>query len=437
MIQPLHASRIQWVLDWVHLNEPVRAPDGIMLPTCLFVLSDASEPLLGQEILRELDQRRAESLLARLFSERGTPHQIFIPESDEWEARAWKSFGEEMQCDVRLVRESERNIPPVLAMTRRVKNDIARAMVDACGPLSGNPTPAEIALALVENLSRIHSRSKRKATVQRALEIDPECARAWLELADASYQEGEFRKALEVFENLDKSEAARLRDLQPRWWSDPDTRPFLRAIYGQMLVHWQTGHIAEAADAAARLLQINPTDNQGARFFLPLLHLLADRPEDAFAFYELYEKNYPKDFDEPSFLFGWGLSCALADDEQKALAKYSRGILRNMYIAPLLLDLPEPPRDLWHPSDRSEMHYALEFCDSYGSLWDRDTAQLRLLREAYDLNAGRIAVLIDLRRRMGEVQDQRYDPEHTTRWKELLDEETKLLGELSDDRDKP
>jgi tetratricopeptide (TPR) repeat protein len=434
MIQPLHASRIQWVLDWVHLTEPVRAPEGIMLPTCLFVLSDASEPLLGQEILRELDQRRAESLLARLFSERGTPHQIFIPESDEWDARAWKSFGHEMQCEIRIVKQSERNIPQLLAMTRRVKNDIARVMVEACGPLEGNPNASEIALALVENLSQIQSRSKRLATLQRALEIDSDCARAWLELGDMHYQEGEFQKALEIFEKLDKNESARLKGKHPQWWADSDTRPFLRALYGQMLVHWQTGHFGEAADAAGRLLDINPVDNQGVRFFLPMLHLLADHPEEALAFFDHYETAYPKDYEEPAFLFGWGLCCGMADDEQKALDKYRQGMLRNIYITPMLLDLPEPPRDLWHPNDRSELHYANEFCDSYAGLWDRDTAQLRLLREAYGQSAGKLATLIDLRKRMGEVQDQRYDPDHSARWKSLLEEEKTLFGEPGDAR---
>ena len=117
-----------------------------------------------------------------------------------------------------------------------------------------------------------------------------------------------------------------------------------------------------------------------------------------------------------------------------AIAKYREGMLRNLYIAPQLLDLPEPRTDIWHPNDRSEPGYADEFIDSYAALWDRDAGALRILREAHEAAAPDIGRLIDLRARMAELQDQRYDPDHDARWRLLVQEEKALLGDPGAER---
>ena len=122
------------------------------------------------------------------------------------------------------------------------------------------------------------------------------------------------------------------------------------------------------------LLSLNPRDNQGVRFFIPLLHLLDENTEAAVAvFRALYAQRYPDDYPEPSFLFGWALCLTLEGDESAARERYREAILRNIYIAPMLLEETEPPRGLWQPNDRAEPNYAAEFIDSYAVLWDRET----------------------------------------------------------------
>lgn len=51
-------------------------------------------------------------------------------------------------------------------------------------------------------------------------------------------------------------------------WGCLENRPFLRCLHGYGLCLWRLGQVAEAVAAFERLLWLNPTDNQGARFLL-------------------------------------------------------------------------------------------------------------------------------------------------------------------------
>jgi hypothetical protein len=51
-------------------------------------------------------------------------------------------------------------------------------------------------------------------------------------------------------------------------WAAIDNRPFLRCLHGYGLCLWRLGRAEEAAEVFNRMLWLNPTDNQGARFLL-------------------------------------------------------------------------------------------------------------------------------------------------------------------------
>ncbi len=51
-------------------------------------------------------------------------------------------------------------------------------------------------------------------------------------------------------------------------WSLIDNRPFLRCMQGVGQCAWRLGHTREAAAAFRKMLWLNPSDNQGARFNL-------------------------------------------------------------------------------------------------------------------------------------------------------------------------
>lgn len=60
---------------------------------------------------------------------------------------------------------------------------------------------------------------------------------------------------------------ADFRGLLP--WGIVENRAYLRCLHGYALALWKLGRFDHAAEAMRRLLRINPTDNQGARFCLP------------------------------------------------------------------------------------------------------------------------------------------------------------------------
>lgn len=49
-------------------------------------------------------------------------------------------------------------------------------------------------------------------------------------------------------------------------WGHIYNRPFLRCLHGYALCLWRLGQLREAQQAIERLLSLNPSDNQGARF---------------------------------------------------------------------------------------------------------------------------------------------------------------------------
>jgi hypothetical protein len=51
-------------------------------------------------------------------------------------------------------------------------------------------------------------------------------------------------------------------------WGHIDNRPFLRCVHGYGLCLWRLGRLQEAEEVFTRMLWLNPTDNQGARFLL-------------------------------------------------------------------------------------------------------------------------------------------------------------------------
>ena len=157
-----------------------------------------------------------------------------------------------------------------------------------------------------------------------------------------------------------------------------------------------------------------------------MLHLLAESPDRAAAFFAGYSGQYPRDFSEPSFLFGWALTHSLEGRESEARAKYAEGILKNIYLAPMLLELDEPPRSLWLPNDRAEPNYAAEFVESYAVLWDKEPGALRLLREVFDELVPRIEKIVLHREQMADFQDQRYEPDYKETWQELIRKDESL-----------
>ena len=428
MIQPLDSSRNEWRLLWFDLEEPVprlssgdpsTADSSYYLPTCLLVTTAEGKPLCPPEILEELDQVRAEQLLGRLFDEHGTPERLTVAGSGEWDEEAWKGFGSDYRLEVDFG-----SFPTARPEELRIAG---RRIAQRLNGGTHHP-PDRIARGLVTTARRMKSPLKRAACLRKAIEQDEECVLARIELADTDYQAGRWAECGRGYRDVIMREERRWRDDHPDWWEDQETRPYLRALYGRAMTQWHSGRFADTAKDLEKILGLNPRDNQGVRFLIPMVHLLAEDDARALASLEQYEQNYEGDYCEPSLLFAKGLVLWKTGDEESASAAYRSGMLKNLHIAPLLLDQPTPPADIWHPNDRSELLYAQDFIQSYATLWDRDAAAIRFVGEIHSSLEGRIAEIIALRRTMHEWQDQRYLRDFKVEWKKFTDLDESLTG---------
>lgn len=419
MIQPLKSPKSYWFLYWVDLDEPLPSGQDWFLPTIVIVCDQSGTPVAAPEILEELDQSRVENYLYKTFDQLGTPDRLSVAASEDWDSEAWQSFSADCKLDIRFQNFDKRTPDDLRALTKTLVMRVGR---EPQGPIHAR----EVARGLVRTASRVRSQAKKTSLLQLAVERDPDCMAARIELADLDFQSGNFKACLQAYEEIAAKDSPRWKGKQTSWWIDRETRPYLRSLYGRAMTQWHLGRYAPAAGTLEDLLRLNPKDNQGARFLIPMLHLLAESPERAASFFAKYSGQYAGDFPEPAFLFGWALTYSLEGREAEARAKYTEGILKNIYLAPMLLELDEPPRNLWLPNDRAEPNYAAEFVESYAVLWDKEPGALRLLREVYGDLIPRIEKIVLHREQMTDFQDQRYEPDYKEAWQELIKKDEAL-----------
>jgi len=420
MIQPLRKGKAIWHVYWVDLEDPVTWGEQLALPTVVIICDESGRSLEEPEVFPELDQPRVEEFLGRLFDRYGLPDRIEVAQNEDWDVQGWKRFSSDYRVEVRFGQQ----LAPDNASLKEAGKLLASKLTGA-GPPVGDDY--EIASALVESALRSRSAGKKVALLRKALDHDENCSGALIELADLEFNQGKLRSSQKAYEKVIRKEAPRWNGQHPFWWEDRETRPLLRALYGHAMVHWQKGRLDAAATDLTRLLTLNPRDHQGVRFHLPMVHLLCEDYTSARAFFSRYQQEYPRDFYEPSFLFGWGFTCWSMDEEGQAKRHYRRAMAKNIYMAPLLLDLPLPPLDLWLPNDRADLQYANEFIDSYAVLWDRDAGAMRLVREVFEETKQVREKLIAHRRNLADFQDQRYDPDYQEKFKKLVAEDEQLV----------
>lgn len=416
MIQPLKSGPSVWSLCWVDLSEPLPVEEDYFLPTVMLLTGPSYEPLVSPEIVHELDQVKAEEWVARQFDELGVPDQLLVWKAEEWSPEDWKYFGREWKTKVRLVAP-----PPHEAQLKTGLSGLR--------PSAREPRVSQVSVAdgLFRNVSHLRSARKRRATLERATQIDPSCTAAKVELAEMDFHAGHYTQSAELFAAVEETDRSLLRRRGTEWWTDHNTRPLLRALFGQMLCHWHLGRPEQAAGFGERLLQIDPADHLGARFYLPLFHLLAGEHEEASRFFRHYAANYPSDMPNAWLSFAWALTLCLEGDDQGARRKYREGMLHNIHIAPRLLGERPPPETIFHPTEREEPQAGVEFAGSFGGLWDREAAALRILRETHEEMRPVIAELVARRTALAELTDQRYDPDYRAKWTRLMDEDEEFV----------
>jgi tetratricopeptide (TPR) repeat protein len=112
--------------------------------------------------------------------------------------------------------------------------------------------------------------ARRTALARKALTISPDCADAYVLLAEATHDPQDARHLYEqgVAAGERALGAAAFTDDVGHFWGLVETRPYMRARGGLAEVLWQLGERAAAIEHAQALLHLNPGDNQGIRYTL-------------------------------------------------------------------------------------------------------------------------------------------------------------------------
>jgi len=181
------------------------------------------------------------------------------------------------------------------------------------------------------------NRSKRIKLAKKALKISPDCADAYVLLAQDTAATGE--QALKLYQSgVDAGRRALGEDFfnDPSnigyFWGILETRPFMRAVQGMATTLWELNRYDEAMELYRELLRLNPDDNQGNRYLLLDLLMEIDRIEDVERLLEDYREDWTAD---------WAYSQALLSyrkhgDSRKPKQALKQALQVNQHVADYL-----------------------------------------------------------------------------------------------------
>lgn len=244
---------------------------------------------------------------------------------------------------------------------------------------AGNPdTPLAQAQELMYEAFEAPSEKQRIRLARQALEISPDCADAYVLLAENALSR---KEALELYE---KGVEAGERALGPQafqedvghFWGMLETRPYMRARQGLAFALWTSGRRDEAVQHLQDMLRLNPNDNQGLRYTLAGFLFFLDRDDDLVKLLQ----QFPDDG-----MATWAYTRALLAFRQQGDAPESQKLLKqalktNKHVPFYLLGEKFPPQEppgSYSPGDESE---ALNYIGGFLAAWKSTPGAIDWLR---------------------------------------------------------
>jgi tetratricopeptide (TPR) repeat protein len=206
------------------------------------------------------------------------------------------------------------------------------------GALGAVPSTASTPLERAQDLAyrAVEARGRRRVQLaRRALEISPDCADAYVLLAEAATERPAARDLYA------RGVAAGERALGPtaftedagHFWSMITTRPYMRARFGLARSLQALGERDAAVDHYRELLRLNPGDNQGVRYSLLAVLLEAGRDAEAEALLEQFH-----DEGTAAWAYAWALHAfRRGGDAAPANERLRRAVRANRHAPGYLL----------------------------------------------------------------------------------------------------
>lgn len=266
-------------------------------------------------------------------------------------------------------------------------NAFLEEIVAQGGAQSAPSTPLEEAQELVYQAWETSNLRQRARLVQQALEVYPDCADAYVLLAEDTAKNP--REASELYR---KGVEAGERSLGPEvfaedagsFWELLETRPYMRARQGLARCLWSMGNLDAAVEHFREMLRLNPNDNQGVRYELLDCLLSTDRLEEVEELLRQYEEDWSA---------AWHFTRALVSFLREGDSKTSREALEaaleeNPYVAPYLLGQIKLPRKLPDFIGIGDRNEAIEYAATFAKDWRKNPRSLAWLEAAQETPAG-------------------------------------------------
>ena len=209
-------------------------------------------------------------------------------------------------------------------------------------------SPREQAMELCFDARELKGR-RQLSVLKKALELDPDCAEALVIQAENASTSGE---AMELYVRAIKAGERSLgKEMFERdaghFWGITETRPYMRAMLGAVQLMLDVGDpksMEAAAAHMAKMLRLNPMDNQGVRFLYPSTLMALGRDADAARFM----KSQSEDEISAAWLYTRAiLAFRLGGDCSSSREELRRAMAENPFLPEVLEidpdDLPRTP----------------------------------------------------------------------------------------------
>ena len=276
--------------------------------------------------------------------------------------------------------------PPVAAIPPDEETDDAVSDIFGGGKRTGGKRPDDKQIAMDEAQDVMYeawdaTTSKRAVTLaKKALKISPDCADAYVLLAQETAQSPEeeitlYRQGVEAGERALGKEI--FKNAVGFFWEIFETRPYMRARAGLAECLWDAGRREEAVGHYQDMLRLNRGDNQGNRYVL-MPHLIQMWLDEKAA--ELFA-NYSDD--ASAF---WSYSKALLDFRKHGVSPAAGKSLRaaikgNKHVPAYLTGRKKFPRTLPDHYGFGDDNEAVIYVEDNMTAWEKTPGALEWLAE--------------------------------------------------------
>lgn len=262
-------------------------------------------------------------------------------------------------------------------------NAFLKEMVASGGGRFPSPPPASDLDRAQEIMYRAWEAggTRRTKLAREALDISPDCADAYVLLAETA------KTVEEALEFYRQGVAAGERAIGPKafkedeghFWGILETRPYMRAREGLAGTLWELGREDEALEHYREMLRLNPNDNQGIRYLLVSLCLRTGRDEVLEELFVEYS-----DDGAATWLYGQGLHGFRAEgDTPRTRELLKEAMKSNSDVPPYLLGRKRLPKRLPEMNGMGDESEAVACASELLPAWQATPGALEWIERMY------------------------------------------------------